>query len=140
MFGFFKKKPKSEYAEAVLILLSYSSLKITSDGHKLIADHEKSARYSWMFTAGFVFMNGICNRLCDEIGDGTGDPMSMLKTLEITSESTGFIQSIMEDQIKSKIMNDKEVEFLLDLQGELITQPGIKFQRMLELGKLAVPK
>lgn len=140
MFGFFKKKPKSEYAEAVLILLSYSSLKITSDGHKLITDHEKSARYSWMFTAGFVFMNGICNRLCDEIGDGTGDPMSMLKTLEITSESTGFIQSIMEDQIKSKIMNDKEVEFLLDLQGELITQPGIKFQRMLELGKLAVPK
>lgn len=140
MFGFLKKKPKSEYVEAVTILLSYSSLKITGDGHKLIADHEKSARYSWMFTAGFVFMNGICNRLCDEIGDGTGDPIdSMLKTLEITS-SIAFIQSIMEDQSQSKIMNDKEVEFLLDLQGELLTQPGIKFQRMLELGKLAVPK
>jgi len=28
MFGFFKKKPKSEYAEAVIILLSYSSLNV----------------------------------------------------------------------------------------------------------------
>ena len=139
MFGLFKKKPKSEYAEAVRVLIG-SHFIVTDEGHKVISNHEQSGGCSWMFSGSFVYMNGICNQLCDEIGDGSGDVSAMIKGMEITAKSTAFLQTIMEDPQHKDLLSEQEVGFLLDLQTELITQPGIRFQNILDFGKLAKPK
>lgn len=139
MFGLLKKKPKSEYAEAVRVLIEADFI-ATNEGHNVISNHEQSGGCSWMFSGSFVYMNGICNQLCDEIGDGTGDALAMLKGMEITTKSTAFLQAVMEDPQHKDLLSEKEVGFLLDLQTELITQPGIRFQQMLDFGKLAKPK
>lgn len=141
IFGLFKKKPKSEYAEAVSTLLSYTSFSITNEGDRVISNHEQTGDYSWMFSASFVFMNGVCNQLCDDVGNGRRDPMAtQIRTLEVTMAATAFLKMVMDDQQNTGLMSKSEVEFIFCLQEELLTQPSTRFQRMLDLGKLAEPQ
>lgn len=135
MFGFFKKK--SEYVEVCRASIG-SFYQITPSGIKFIEDHEKAKKNGPFFVAGMVFMNGVCNQLADEVGDGSSDPAgAMLKSLELTSKATAFLQGLLSLPEEEGLISRKEQAALIELLTEITTEPGHRFHYVLSLGKLA---